>query len=252
MRLKLTLVPIQNGTTIPINYQYFVSTAIYNFLRKADENYSKELKEEGYKLGKKTLKFFTFSELQIPYGTWQNLRGRLKIFEKPEITLFVGTLKQDFFLKFVQGVFLKQKFYIGHPENQFEIVRVEASPKVEFEAGKSYQFKPLSSIFLKKKEGEETIHLTNENEDFELYLKRNLEEKYRIAYEKEPPESDFEFQWAEFKKSKRPTKLIKIKDTKLRAMFHPFSLKANPELLELGFECGFGSQNSEGFGMVSL
>lgn len=254
MRLKLELVPTKNDITIQLNYNYYLSTAIYRFLQKADEEFSKQLKEEGFRSGSKTMKLFTFSELLIPKNNFQLRGDKLKILNRPSIGLFVGTFRKEFFFNFVRGVFLKQQLFIGHPENSFEVSRVESLEEPVFENGVSYGFKPLSSIFLSKKtEDGKTLHLTNEHEDYGFFLKRNLDEKFRIAFGTEPPPSKFDFFWDEIPpQTKRVTKLIKIKNISKRTMFHSFHLKAHPELLKLGYDCGFGGQNSEGFGMVSL
>jgi CRISPR-associated endoribonuclease Cas6 len=32
----------------------------------------------------------------------------------------------------------------------------------------------------------------------------------------------------------------------------PFTITADPQLIQLGYECGFGENNSAGFGMVEV
>jgi CRISPR-associated endoribonuclease Cas6 len=50
-------------------------------------------------------------------------------------------------------------------------------------------------------------------------------------------------------------KLITLKEgrsdeTKIKGTLAPFRLRAPRELMEVGYECGFGEKNSMGFGMV--
>ena len=52
-------------------------------------------------------------------------------------------------------------------------------------------------------------------------------------------------------------KLITLKEgrsdeTKIKGTLAPFRLKAPRELIEVGYECGFGEKNSMGFGMVKV
>ncbi|MCC7429352.1 hypothetical protein IT568_00775, partial [bacterium] len=70
MRFKLTLVPLNKEILISFDYQYFLSTAIYKILQKADAEYSEMLKNDGYALGNKKMKLFTFSNLQFLPNTW--------------------------------------------------------------------------------------------------------------------------------------------------------------------------------------
>ena len=38
----------------------------------------------------------------------------------------------------------------------------------------------------------------------------------------------------------------------IRGTFAPFRLEVPRELIEVGYECGFGEMNSQGFGMVKI
>ena len=52
-------------------------------------------------------------------------------------------------------------------------------------------------------------------------------------------------------------KLITLKEgksdeTKIKGTLAPFTIRAPRELIEIGYECGFGEKNSMGFGMVKV
>jgi CRISPR-associated endoribonuclease Cas6 len=47
-------------------------------------------------------------------------------------------------------------------------------------------------------------------------------------------------------------KLITYKDTKIFCYHCPFTVEGSPELMRIGYECGFGDGNSKGFGMVEV
>jgi len=66
MRIKLTLFPIGQKTVLPINYNYFLTSLIYKFIKNSSQDYSSFLHGKGYKLGesKKGFKLFTFSMLK--------------------------------------------------------------------------------------------------------------------------------------------------------------------------------------------
>jgi len=54
------------------------------------------------------------------------------------------------------------------------------------------------------------------------------------------------------KRRGRVTRMIDIKGIKIRGVMCPFHAAGNPELLFVGYECGFGNRNSVGFGMVEV
>ncbi len=68
MELQLTF---QNNsrTTIPIDYQYYLSSWIYNILSKGDEKYASFLHDQGYRTNTngKIFKLFSFSRLFFEY-----------------------------------------------------------------------------------------------------------------------------------------------------------------------------------------
>ena len=62
MRIKITC-DIGEGISLPINYNYFLASAIYRFLRESDPEYADFLHQEGYELENRRFKLFTFSQL---------------------------------------------------------------------------------------------------------------------------------------------------------------------------------------------
>ena len=48
------------------------------------------------------------------------------------------------------------------------------------------------------------------------------------------------------------TRLVDYKGTKIRGVVAPFHVIGAPELIHIGYECGFGDKNSMGFGMVEV
>ena len=45
---------------------------------------------------------------------------------------------------------------------------------------------------------------------------------------------------------------MKYRETVIKGWMGRFVLKGNRKLLKLGYECGIGSKNSQGFGMVEV
>ena len=62
MRVKI-ICNVVSGVCLPINYNYLLASAIYQFLRLSDPEYARFLHEDGYITGSKRFKLFTFSQL---------------------------------------------------------------------------------------------------------------------------------------------------------------------------------------------
>ncbi|NIR47109.1 CRISPR-associated endoribonuclease Cas6 [candidate division KSB1 bacterium] len=92
-----------------------------------------------------------------------------------------------------------------------------------------------------------------ETDAFSEGVRKNLMFKYQTLRGK-PPDSDtfrlaFDRDYIN-KKQGRISKLIRIRDTQVKAVLAPFTVTGSKELIWLGYECGFGEKNSMGFGMA--
>lgn len=91
-------------------------------------------------------------------------------------------------------------------------------------------------------------------------LKQNLLRKYSLLYDKDLVLNEFEFEFDEDYIKKRNgvvSKLITIAEgskyeSKIKGIMCDFKIKTNPELIKVGYECGFGGKNSMGFGFVEV
>jgi CRISPR-associated endoribonuclease Cas6 len=96
--------------------------------------------------------------------------------------------------------------------------------------------------------------------DFKRVLVANLCRKYEVLHRKpvtcNENEVSFELDWDYLAKMNgKVQKLITLKEgrsdeSKVKGTLAPFRLVAPPELIEVGYECGFGEKNAQGFGMV--
>ncbi|MEC7867857.1 MAG: hypothetical protein VYE00_09460, partial [Candidatus Poribacteria bacterium] len=62
MRIKIEF-PVKEAVALPVNYNYYLTGVIYNFLRQSDRDYASSLHQEGYQEQEKRFKLFTFSQL---------------------------------------------------------------------------------------------------------------------------------------------------------------------------------------------
>jgi CRISPR-associated endoribonuclease Cas6 len=92
-------------------------------------------------------------------------------------------------------------------------------------------------------------------EGFSEAIKNNLIKKYRLIYGKDINDAHFEIKIDPVYMNKRAGKIIKninFKDTNIIGFMAPFEVRGSPELIEVGYEAGFGEKGSMGFGMVKI
>lgn len=120
MRFKVTLEKYL-GDSIPINYAYPLSSAIYRIIAKGDADYADFLHEQGYGKG---FKFFTFSQLQVPF----KIEGdRLRLTASEANFQIVFHLPQAM-ESFVKGLFQSEKIDIADKVSKvsFRVKSVES------------------------------------------------------------------------------------------------------------------------------
>lgn len=254
MRLKIYF-RLSKRTQIPFNYCYQLHSAIYNLINKSSPQYSKFLHDTGFIDAEKHLKLFVFSKLYFPNAkiTKYGFKDVRKAF------LFFSTPIPKSFEHLVLGIFSDQilNLNLAGKQLEFDIAGVETLAEPSF--SNNMKFTCLSPIAIagnSELPGKHYLDYLNtlEKEDFCEGIKNNLHRKYRIIHDRDFAGVDlFEFSFDPMyivKKQGNIRKNIKFKDSRIIGMEAPFTIKADQELIKIGYECGFGSENSAGFGMV--
>ena len=262
MRIIITAISEQ-PSFFPYNYQYALHSSIYSLMNESSSEYSKFLHDNGYvKDGiNKKFKFFSFSKLKF----FPKKRDREGFYNVKKIQ-FVFTSFMDESLKhLILGGFSSQKIklMLNGQKCVFTIVNVDIQPEPIF--GNREKFICLSPIAVTTirigKNGKRKQHFLNymipeERNHFIHNLKKNLINKYEtinnIKYQKlnDPFNFNFDINYIT-KRMGNITKLMEFKnEIKIKAMEAPFSIEADPELIKIGYECGWGEKNSAGFGCV--
>jgi CRISPR-associated endoribonuclease Cas6 len=276
MRIKLTLFPANGKVILPVSYNYFLTSLIYKIIKNSSEDYSRFLHDEGYKLeeSKKGFKLFTYSMLTSKKF---KIGGEKIIFLNSHVQWQISSPLDNFIQHLVTGVFAEgQEIEIGHINNRssrsnslnslsglnrFLIERVETLPRPEFK--KNMKFTCLSPVTVSKVVGLNSLNSLNGSfkchylrpweDGFTEAIKNNLIKKYTLVYEKDIEDSDFAIKIdTDYmnRKSGKITKNINFKGTNIIGFMAPFEVTGNPELIEIGYEAGFGEKGSMGFGMV--
>ncbi|MEJ5305699.1 MAG: CRISPR-associated endoribonuclease Cas6 [Ignavibacteria bacterium] len=267
MRLKLTLQCVSKPAVIPINYNYQFSAAIYLLLKFGSPEFSEFLHNNGYKIENKNFKLFTFAVKLRKYQILNNNRLEGNHFEllSPFIDLYISSpLVESFIKNFVIGTFEKQKVHIVHKQyvSRFVIKHVELIPDPEITNEMNFRLlSPLVLSTLVLRNGRLSPYYLRINDPgIEENLLQNLVRKYRLIYKQDIKVDDFYFEFdKEYIEKKKGvvSKLITIaegskNESKIKGIMCDFKIRTNPELIKVGYECGFGSKNSMGFGFVEV
>ncbi|MBU2444244.1 MAG: CRISPR-associated endoribonuclease Cas6 [Bacteroidetes bacterium] len=261
MRLKLKLKAKESPAVIPVNYQYYFSAAVYLLLKFGSPEFSKFLHDQGFNLNGKKFKLFVFGlRLNKPV-----MRDGLFFLNDSQCELIISSpLIETFIRHFVLGTFEKQNIFINYQERstKFLIHEVEMIPSPQFTSEMKFEMlSPLTvSTMIKKNERVIPYYYRYDDSNLTQAIKNNLLKKYKLLYNSDltPAHFDFEFNKDEIeRKMGNISKLITVAEgtpqqSKVKAIQCGFRIKTNPELVKVGYDCGFGEKNSMGFGLVKV
>ena len=279
MRFTLILRITSRNRILPINYQYPLHSWIYKVIQSANAEFSRFLHDEGYRLGHKSFKLFTFSPLTcLPYKIYPQ-EQRIAL-QGQETTLQISFMISQAAEHFIRGLFAGQQFSLGDEISQvaFEVARIEAHPRPVFTETMCYRC--LSPIVISTKTEGRTHaqYLHPEEEQYPDLFLRHLVQKHAAAVDAAAvnaatvsqltdinniPEWEATERSAaqrdaanwQFRLLNKPRKKgIHIKQhsrehTKVIGYLYDFELTAPPEVHEMAYYAGFGEKNSLGFGM---
>jgi CRISPR-associated endoribonuclease Cas6 len=252
MRVKLTLIALKRATALPLNYQHAVASLVYSTLAHASAEFASRLHDEGFNADGRTFKLFTFSRLNARRARVASDRLLL---EDPTVTLQISSPVSDFVEHFVGGLFQSETFCIAGA--QFSLLQAETRPAPAF-AGRM-GFRALSPLTESTGDGQQKHpRFLSPEDDWSDIIRHNLLRKHRALHGHDPADARLRFTWDKAyladaaRRGRRPSVLIDIRGIKVRGWLAPFTVEGSPELIEFGYEAGFGSRNSMGFGMAEL
>ncbi len=261
MRIALQLSHRTRYLTLPVNVNHLISSLIYNIVANSSSEYAERLHEEGYRLDKRTFKLFTFSPL-IPGGhrRWRMNGDGTMTTDAQRLSLLLSSGKAEFVEHLIVGLLQQPFVQIGRQRFIVETVKKLETP----ELGDDMRFIMLSPLVCStKRDGEHyPQYVMPGDEEFEQILLENLLGKYESLfgkpYDGKSPALCFEIEKAYVEKRRgKIAKLVTLKEgrideSKVKGTLAPFRLRAPRALMEVGYSCGFGGLNAQGFGMVKV
>lgn len=236
------------GFRVPINYNAWLVSAIYNWLSLSSRDYADFLHNEGYHLANRVFKLFCFSQLQIKK---RRVDGDWLCLDSGSFSWYLSSAKGEFIEHLVAGLGKAPELRIA--DVRAVVHRVESVPAPALEGPVRFVcISPITaSIWDCDSERNPTRYL-EPGEKFVEALRVNLKRKYQVLHGA-PPADDrlaIEFDSDYASRRKTITKLVDFKGIKVRGVFCPFTADGSADLIRVGHDCGFGEKNSIGFGMV--
>jgi CRISPR-associated endoribonuclease Cas6 len=255
---------------IPFNYNYALHAAIYRIIQKSSTDYSQYLHDQGFANDavNRRFKLFTFSRL---FFTPAN-RTKTGFRQVRQIRFIFSTPMEASFEHLVLGLFSDQVMHLNlsGKDVPFAITQVEALPEPMF--NNTCRFVCLSPIAVstqrEKPDGQPEQHFLDymnpaERDHFIDNIQKNLIHKFQTFYNDPAPELEFGFTFSFdpayiARKQGKISKLIHFKKithsqtTKIKGFEAPFTITADPRLIKIGYEAGFGNDNSAGLGCVDF
>ena len=252
MRVKLTLMATGPKTALPLNYNHAVAGLIYRTLGSASEEFATKLHDEGFKAERRSFKLFTFSRL---FANRSRVAGNRLLLESPQVTLLVSSPVADFVEYFVSGLFQSERFNIAGAE--FKLAEAETIAPPEF--SERMRFRALAPITESVRDEQNRVRYLGLEDDWSEIIKGNLVRKHIALHGREPSDSRLHWEWdkvyitEQAKRNRRPSVLIEVSEgIKVRGWLVPFTIEGSKELIEIGYEAGFGKNNAMGFGMAEV
>ena len=260
VRLKITLKAAE-GNLISFNYHYHLSAAVYNLLHFGSVEFAKFLHDVGFNLNGKTYKLFTFA---LRFEKYTNLQNAIRLDDSKAYLYISSARVEDFIKSFVIGTFEKQIIDLSELNFpvKFKINFVETVPDPQFTDEMNFRMMTPMVLSTRREHNGKTSQYflrAEDKEDINRVLTQNLQNKYEAISGERKVNGKVELEWDEnyLRRVKRITKKITIDQNgkfpiDVIGLNAPFTLKGHPELIRVGYECGFGEKNSMGFGMTEV
>ena len=249
MRLRVCL---ENGagTRLPINYQEWLTAAVYGLLAASDADYARFLHDDGYadEDGRR-FKLFTFSWLR---GTRRTVEGDTLRFAPGPLEWLIASPVEPFLMNLATGLLAAGMLRVGPAT--LPITQIETLPAPPLT--QTTAFTCLSPVVaaLPLPDGRTRYLRPCDGDAFSEAVRRNLLRKHRLLHEEAPADDRFAlaFDPAYLARTGGGTKLTTFKNIRIVGAFCPFTVSGSVDLMRVGYETGFGEKNAAGFGMVDV
>jgi CRISPR-associated endoribonuclease Cas6 len=265
MRLILKLNCI-DGNTICCNYFYPLSAAIYSLLKFDSPDFAEFLQKKGFKIDNKKFGLFSFA---LKFEEYKIIKDKI-LLKSPRAFLTISSPVVEEYTNTFLASYLGNRIFnlnCSGTKSTFLIEGIDKFHDPNF--SDNMKFSALSPIVisaLQEEDGKENIYYYRYSDNIEKFneeLNKDLIKKYEMVYNKAFTGSEIKLTWdtsyigkrlAERKKvtMKQTIKENSPEQAEVVGNMSPFQITGNPELIRIGYECGFGEMNAWGFGLAKV
>ena len=223
------------GLRLPMAYSYQLSAAVYSLLCSADSRLAQAVHNTGIEAGTGRHKLFVISQLS---GAMRFEQGQI-VFGR-HISFEVRSVIDDIILNLRDAAFEKGSLRLFSHELEIRMIEVYDRHLMLPQA----EVRTLSPIAAAATREGKTVYYSPADEEFDQAVNINLYHKYTAVYGSEPPSV------LSVMPISAPKKVVtKIKGIWITAYHSRLMLSGAPEVIDLLYNTGLGSKNSQGFGM---
>ena len=225
----------KGGLKLPLAYSYQFSSAVYSLLSAGSSGLAETLHDEGFASGTGRHKLFVISQLS---GVSRIEKDGLAFGD--HISFEVRSVLPEIIYCLRDAAFERGCLRLFSHELEIRMIEVYDRHLLMQQA----EVKTLSPIAAAVSRDGKTIYYSPEDEGFEQAVNVNLYHKYTAVFGTEPPSV------LSVSPLAAPKKVVtKFKGIWITAYHSRLMLSSHPDVIDLLYNTGLGSKNSQGFGM---
>ena len=246
--------------SIPVNYQNEIYAWLHKMLHFQDKKFTQWLSGKKFLDNNGEYKLFTFSDVFVSAHKVENQRI---ILESDTAELLLSFYAEKDIEPFILGIFKNQEFKIGDSKGKVTIKteNISVLDLPAFKSGEKIVFSCLSPMLIAEPGKNNENFLSPDQKDFDKVFFKSLMFKYAnlIKYASGASGAGLSgLNDLQFKLMGKPKpRSVKIKtDTphqkSVKGYMFDFEVKAPRELMDIGYNAGFGELNHLGFGCCKI
>jgi CRISPR-associated endoribonuclease Cas6 len=235
----LIILRASDDVMLPVSYNYLVQASIYNNI---SHRLSKFLHDKGFVYGKRRFKFFTFSRLM---GEYRVERGMIHF--NGDVGLYVSSPIKRFINDLAHSVLRRGHLRFG--VHDFEVVGITVPNQPNI--GNEVVVRMLSPVTvystLFTPDGRKKTYYYSPFEiEFQQLINANIKKKYHVFFHKDL-KSSFKIEPVKVRET-----IVTYKNFLIKGWMGMFKLQGSKRAIQLAYDTGIGSKNSQGFGMFEI
>jgi CRISPR-associated endoribonuclease Cas6 len=246
MRVRFTF-SFNGLLKLPVHYNHLVQAFIYANIQ--DKTIQVKYHEKGHDLGGKLIKLFTYSRI---FGRFEIDQSQKSISFMTPISLTISAFDQEFLSEFTNNVLRSDLLYLNGVK-----LKVETFEPIPYQNIKeNVQIEMLSPVTVyvtEEKDGKRhTRYFSPWEQEFNDLITENIRRKMGATSD-DSENSCYELKLTPmFEKNDKFQKIIRFKDTIIKAWAGTYLLSGQSELIRMAYFSGLGVKNSEGFGCFRI